>query len=189
MSESTTPRGNPPAASGFSTSVDSPEPSPGSYPHIPWNVKTPVQSNPTLRCRRYLDGMVSVPWDLIRDPKLGQGDKTVACALAAKVLPRSAEVLAPTRELGKACGISRRAVQEGIRRLRAAGWVELLRTSDEHQRKIVLLWLIPDDGEDLIPCFAPRGGVRRAPAESSAPAKIAGTAPITPLFPAMGGEP
>lgn len=115
---------------------------------------TPPAAPP--RCRRYVDGLVSVPWDLVRDPALGCADKTIACALAALCPGPATAVAEMTRDIGRACGRSRRAVQAAIRNLIAAGWIVREPVPGKGQRRIVLLWKLPDDGAGLVPDFARR---------------------------------
>lgn len=124
------------------------------------------------RCRRYVDGLTAVPWDLIRDPDLGLSTKVAACGLAALRMPRSAEVGACTAEIGRACGLSRRAVQEGIAALIEAGWVAREGAVNLVGRRYVLLWLIPDDFEGLVPHFA---GAARAVGGAARPCPGGGT--------------
>jgi len=145
MSDSIAPRGSHPAAIDEGLSG----PSRKSYRTRPWNVKTPVQ-HPRHRCRRCLDGTISVPVELIRDRRLNHAEKIIACALASLSHRGSPEVNSPTPEISKACGgLSTRAVQTGLAGLRAAGWIGVERTSDAAQRKYVLLWMLPDDYSDL----------------------------------------
>jgi hypothetical protein len=130
------------------------------------------------RCRRYVDGLAAVPWDLVRDPKLGMAPKLVALVLDALSMGR-AEVEARTTAIGEPVGLKRRATLEALASLEANGWIARVLVPGQNQRKFVLRWKLPDTGEGEIPCI-PRGQN-----------KPVARRPITPSFPAlgMGGDP
>jgi hypothetical protein len=143
-------------------------------PERPAPTGWPLPAEPELRPRRYLDGMCHVPLDLVRDPQLGSGDKTVACALSALSFG-STEVIALNETIGRHCGLKSREIQTALKRLEAHGWIRRAAASGKLQRRIVLLWKLPDTFDGLVPLDAPKA--RRKPGN-----------PQLPLF-GGGGDP
>jgi hypothetical protein len=136
---------------------------------------TPTPDAP--RPRRYFDGLVSIPYDLLTDATLGTTAKLVALAMSSLAYGTTT-CAAPIADIGRACGLKSRCVQEGIAALAAAGWVARgEKAKESSQRRIVVLcWLLPDDYEGIVPQgFATQPRRRRLPG-----------GPL-PLFPREGG--
>jgi hypothetical protein len=142
--------------------------------------------DPELRVRRYIDGLVAIPLDLLRDPTVSASGKGVACALDSLCLSGSAEVHATNGEIGRECVTSAVQVGRHLVALEESGWIVRAAGPDpgspRGQRRIVLLWKLPDDWSGLIPA----GRVPRKPRAS----RVVPPPPQPPtLFPpAEGGD-
>lgn len=118
---------------------------------------TPVRFRPTA------DGRVSVPVDLLRDPKVSRAH--IPIALALDHLSFKAEVLADNETIAALCRADTRTVQAALLSLSEAGWIVRLNYKGRGRRRIVLRWKLPDDFADLVPPFGPG---RSAPAARAA---------------------
>jgi hypothetical protein len=118
-------------------------------------------STPPLVPRRYIDGLASVPWDLVRSATLSNTAKVVACGLAALCTGKSPELSPTNDEIAGACGLtSEHPVRRALIRLQAEGWIARFAGGVPSRRRwtIVLLWKVPDDLSDLNAHLDRKGG-------------------------------
>jgi hypothetical protein len=107
---------------------------------------------PVPTFRPTVDGSVSVPLDLLKDRSLIHTDLAVALALTAGLAGADAVTWASNEELCALTGLRRRAVQESLQRLNAAGWVYVSvaggNRASGRKRAVTLCWRMPDPFTD-----------------------------------------